>query len=83
MSLPEQTHTAPAALALSDQNLIWIDLEMTGLSPFTDRIIEVAVVVTDPQLTLRIEGPVFAITKAMRCSTAWTAGTRARMGAAD
>ena len=34
-------------LATSDQNLIWIDLEMTGLNPDSDRIIEVAVVVTD------------------------------------
>ena len=48
-------------LALSDQNLIWIDLEMTGLSPVTDRIIEIAVVVTDAQVALRVEGPVFAI----------------------
>ena len=39
-------------LALNEQNLIWIDLEMTGLYPNTDRIIEVAVVVTDPQLSL-------------------------------
>jgi hypothetical protein len=35
-------------LASSDQNLVWIDLEMTGLLPDTDRIIEIAVVVTDP-----------------------------------
>ena len=42
-------------------HLIWIDLEMTGLFPDTDRIIEIAVVVTDPLLAVRIEGPVFAI----------------------
>ena len=34
---------------------------MTGLYPDTDRIIEIAVVVTDPQLTVRVEGPVFAV----------------------
>ena len=48
-------------LAPSDNNLIWIDLEMTGLYPDTDRIIEIAVVVTDPMLEKRVEGPVFAV----------------------
>ena len=45
----------------SDANLIWIDLEMTGLSPEKDRIIEIATVVTDSQLNILAEGPVFAI----------------------
>ncbi|MEL0027187.1 MAG: oligoribonuclease, partial [Perlucidibaca sp.] len=42
-------------------NLIWIDLEMTGLNPDTDRIIEIATVVTDAHLNILAEGPVFAI----------------------
>lgn len=41
--------------------LIWIDLEMTGLNPEKDRIIEIATVVTDSELTVVAEGPVFAI----------------------
>ncbi len=45
----------------SADNLIWIDLEMTGLSPDTDCIIEIATVVTDKELTVLAEGPVFAI----------------------
>ncbi|MCR9192929.1 MAG: oligoribonuclease [Gammaproteobacteria bacterium] len=45
----------------SNQNLIWIDLEMTGLDPTKDRIIELATIVTDSQLTVLAEGPVFAI----------------------
>lgn len=43
------------------QNLIWIDLEMTGLNPEIERIIEIATIVTDTQLNVIAEGPVFAI----------------------
>ena len=43
------------------QRLIWIDLEMTGLSPEHDVIIEIATIVTDKDLNLIAEGPVFAI----------------------
>lgn len=46
---------------MSPDNLIWIDLEMTGLDSRTDRIIEIATVVTDSQLDLLAEGPVLAI----------------------
>lgn len=42
-------------------NLIWIDLEMTGLDPMYDRIIEIATVVTDAHLNVLAEGPVFAV----------------------
>lgn len=47
----------------NNQNLIWIDLEMTGLNPEQDRIIELATVVTDPYLNIIAEGPVFAISQ--------------------
>ena len=42
-------------------NLIWVDLEMTGLNPNTDRVIEIATIVTDSQLNVLEEGPVLAI----------------------
>lgn len=46
---------------MSPDNLIWIDLEMTGLEPQTDGIIEIATIVTDSQLNLLAEGPVLSI----------------------
>jgi oligoribonuclease len=45
----------------SPENLVWIDLEMTGLSPETDLIIEVATIVTDKHLNVLAEGPVIAV----------------------
>lgn len=50
-----------SVLKKSDMNLIWIDLEMTGLNPKVDRIIEIATVVTNSDLTQWIDGPVLAV----------------------
>jgi oligoribonuclease len=73
-------------LAKSDQNLVWIDLEMTGLDPDGDRIIEIAVLVTDPQLNVRVEGPVFAIHQSdatLDRMDAWNKGTHGKSGLID
>ena len=82
-----QPFTQPAmndsALTRSDDNLVWIDLEMTGLFPDTDRIIEIAVIVTDPQLTQRVEGPVFAVHQsdaALDAMDDWNKGTHGKSG---
>ncbi|MGF1750841.1 oligoribonuclease [Vibrio cionasavignyae] len=48
-------------MSFSDQNLIWVDLEMTGLDPEQHKIIEIASIVTDSQLNILAEGPVIAI----------------------
>jgi oligoribonuclease len=48
-------------MSLDDKNLIWIDLEMTGLEPQQDQIIEIATVVTNSNLDILGEGPVIAI----------------------
>jgi oligoribonuclease len=75
-----------ATLESSDLNLVWIDLEMTGLDPDRDRIIEIAVVVTDPQLSVRVGGPVFAIhqTDAVLAGMdAWNQGTHGKSGLTD
>ena len=75
-----------AALPLNEDNLVWIDLEMTGLDPVRDRIIEVAVVVTDAQLARRVEGPVLAIHQSdatLDAMDAWNKGTHGRSGLVD
>ncbi len=77
------TDPAEPALAPSEHNLIWIDLEMTGLLPERDRIIEIAVVVTDPQVTRRVEGPVFAVHQGdavLEGMDAWNRGTHGKSG---
>ena len=51
-------------MPIDEKNLIWIDLEMTGLDVDADRIIEIATVVTDAELNVLAEGPVFAIHQA-------------------
>jgi oligoribonuclease len=85
-SHPADTMTDTAELAKNDNNLIWIDLEMTGLSPERDRIIEIAVVVTDAQVETRVEGPVFAIHQsdaALDAMDAWNKATHGRSGLID
>ena len=58
---PAHQPQAEPALAKSDDNLVWIDCEMTGLDPEKERLLEIAVIVTGPHLTPRIEGPVCVI----------------------
>ena len=75
-----------ATLAKSDKNLVWLDCEMTGLEPDTDRLIEIAVIVTSPNLDVRIEGPVFAIHQSdetLDKMDAWNKGTHGKSGLID
>jgi oligoribonuclease len=74
---------AAPALAKSDQNLVWLDCEMTGLDPERDRIIEIAVIVTGPQLEPRLEGPVLAVHQSdaqLDLMDAWNKGTHGKSG---
>ena len=48
-------------MAVNSSNLIWVDLEMTGLEPSVDRIIEIATIVTDQELNIIAQGPVMAV----------------------
>ncbi len=48
-------------MSFNENNLVWIDLEMTGLEPATDKVLEVATIVTDSDLNILAEGPEIAI----------------------
>ncbi|MGH8642258.1 MAG: oligoribonuclease [Burkholderiales bacterium] len=64
-------------------NLIWIDMEMSGLNPDTDRILEVALVVTDPQLDTVAEGPVLVVRQpaaVLDIMDVWNKSTHAKSG---
>lgn len=81
MSLASAPETP--VLAKSDFNLVWLDCEMTGLNPEHDRIIEIAVVVTNAHLDIRVQGPVFAIHQSdelLGGMDAWNKGTHGRSG---
>lgn len=74
---------APPVLRPNEMNLIWVDMEMTGLEPDTDRIIEVAVLVTDMHLNVLAEGPIFAIHQSdavLDGMDNWNKGTHGRSG---
>jgi oligoribonuclease len=80
------TPTPNPLLLKSDQNLIWLDCEMTGLDPEVDRIIEIAVVITGPKLEARIEGPVLVIHQTdaqLGKMDAWNKGTHGKSGLID
>ncbi|HXA48306.1 MAG TPA: oligoribonuclease [Burkholderiaceae bacterium] len=90
MSQPTEQHPVspiPATPVRPNEfNLVWVDMEMTGLDPDTDRIIEVAVVVTDANLNILAEGPVFAIHQSdatLDGMDAWNKGTHGRSGLID
>ena len=67
-------------------NLVWLDMEMTGLDPDNDKIIEVAVLVTDMELNILAEGPIFAIHQAdeiLDKMDNWNKGTHGKSGLID
>ena len=81
-----ELNTALPTLAKSDQNLVWMDCEMTGLDPEKERLLEIAVIVTGPHLTPRIEGPVLVIHQSQEQldkMDAWNKGTHGKSGLID
>ena len=73
-------------LPKSDLNLVWLDCEMTGLNPETERILEIAVIVTGPQLEPRVQGPVLVIHQSdelLGKMDNWNKGTHGKSGLID
>ncbi len=73
-------------MSLNPTNLLWLDMEMTGLSPDTDRIIELAIVVTDADLNTVAEGPVLVVhqpDEVMNAMDSWNKGTHGKSGLID
>src|SRR2546421_5287583 len=73
-------------MAGDPNNLIWIDMEMTGLQPDADRIIEIAMLVTDPQLELVAEGPVLVLhqpDEVLDAMDTWNKSTHKKSGLID
>lgn len=87
MSEPSVTETtADPVLAKSDLNLVWLDCEMSGLDPERERLLEIAVVITGPDLTPRVEGPVLVIHQSdalLNGMDAWNKGTHGKSGLID
>jgi oligoribonuclease len=80
-----QQEPQPASLvpSIDENRLLWVDMEMSGLSPDGDRVLEIAMVVTDAQLNVVAEGPVIVIHQddsVLDRMDAWNRSTHARSG---
>jgi oligoribonuclease len=85
---PPSADVLPASheLAKSEMNLVWIDCEMSGLDPEKEKLLEIAVIITGPDLSPRIEGPVLVIHQSdevLNSMDAWNKGTHSRSGLVD
>ena len=90
MSEIEHTPPTPATVSVtlgkSDENLVWLDCEMSGLDPEKERLLEIAVVITSPDLSVRVESPVYVIHQSdavLDGMDAWNKGTHGRSGLID
>ena len=70
-------------LPKNDDNLIWLDCEMSGLDPERERLLEIAVIITSPDLSIRVPGPVVVIHQAdtvLNAMDAWNKGAHGLIG---
>jgi oligoribonuclease len=85
-SEPTSASQTNATLTKNDNNLVWLDCEMSGLDPEKERLLEIAVVITGPDLTPRVEGPVVVIHQSdalLAGMDAWNKGTHGKSGLID
>ncbi len=91
MSQPEEVQSEPvenksAGKRSKDMNLVWVDMEMSGLDPEKERILEVALIVTDSELNVIAEAPVYVIHQSdelLDRMDAWNKGTHGKSGLID
>jgi oligoribonuclease len=85
-AMNDEATAKPPALAKNAHNLVWIDCEMSGLDPERERLLEVAMVVTGPQLWPVVPGPVVVVHQSdalLGAMDAWNTGTHTRSGLVD
>lgn len=73
-------------MAANPDNLLWVDMEMSGLNPDTDRVLEVAIVITDSQLNTVAEAPVLVVHQSdavLDAMDSWNKGTHSKSGLID
>ncbi|HEU4621866.1 MAG TPA: oligoribonuclease [Burkholderiaceae bacterium] len=78
--------SVPENAVRSELNLVWVDMEMTGLSPDTDRVLEIAMIATTPTLEVIAEGPVVVLhqpDEILDRMDAWNKGTHGKSGLID
>ncbi len=82
----KNANSSAVKTVLNEFRLVWLDMEMTGLDPERERIIEVAVVVTEPDLTVVAEGPVLVIHQSdslLDAMDSWNRSTHSKSGLTD
>ena len=82
-STKKGSHVGVTAQPTNEYRLVWLDMEMTGLDPEKERIIEVAVVITEPDLTVVAEGPVMVIHQEdaiLNAMDKWNTSTHGKSG---
>ena len=74
------------ALSTASESLIWVDMEMSGLKPDSDRILEIALVITDANLNLLATAPVYVVHQSdavLDGMDSWNTGTHSKSGLID
>jgi oligoribonuclease len=84
--MSEQNNTAVPSAAPTNEHLIWVDMEMSGLDPEKERILEIAIIVTDAHLNVIATAPVWVVHQddaILNAMDAWNKGTHGRSGLID
>ena len=86
IDMSEKISTPTSKAAMASEHLIWVDMEMSGLDPEKERILEIAVIVTDAYLNTIATAPVWVVHQddaVLDAMDAWNKGTHGRSGLID